>query len=60
MADRLIDDNGVINFIDDNGVMCFIDDLGNYTCDFLPQYTKLIRKPKHVGYVSNQSWQPAR
>lgn len=32
MGQRLIDDNGVINFVDDLGVQCFIDDLGNFTC----------------------------
>lgn len=32
MGQRLIDDNGVIDFVDDNGVACFVDDLGNFTC----------------------------
>ena len=32
MADRLIDDNAVIDFIDDNAVSCFLDDFSNYTC----------------------------
>jgi hypothetical protein len=32
MGQRLIDDNGGMDFVDDNGIMCFVDDNGNFTC----------------------------
>ncbi len=33
---RLIDDNGTIDFIDAVGVQCFIDDVSNFTCGDVP------------------------
>lgn len=42
MADRIVDDNNVIDFVDDNNNQCFEDDLGNYTC-VATQIVKVFR-----------------